>query len=239
MSSSNSAAPVILRGSAAARVNPARLDADLRTNPYARCAIADARLVDPTLARVVDEAVAAATARAQEEGFARGHIDGLAAARAETRQNWERERAAIHAAEADRAESLRYALTALDTAAEAFAQRQVTLLCDVEDLLLDMAFRLAAALVGHELSIADSPVRDAVRRALAMLPSDVAVSVTLHPSDLAAIAEMDDDLAGGRQLRIDTDPEVEPGSCRADSGFRHVDASLSAALERVRRVLAC
>jgi flagellar assembly protein FliH len=127
----------------------------------------------------------------------------------------------------------------LDAAADALAGRQAAAVSDLEDSLLDMAFQLAAALLGRELSLADSPVRDAVRRALAVLPSDVPVTVTVHPRDLAAVAEFDEDAGAGRRVHFDTDPDVEQGSVRADGGFRHVDASLAAALERVRQVLAC
>ena len=239
MSSLSNAASVILRGPAAAQVNAACLDADLRTSPYARHGVADARLVDPALVKVVDEAVVAATARAREEGFARGHADGMAAAEEQTRQAIERERRAMHAAEAARQRSLQSALATLNAAGAALAERQATALSGVEDLLLDAAFQLAGALLGHELRQLDSPVRDAVRRALAVLPGDVPVTVTVHPDDAAALAEMDDGMAAGRVVRITTDPTIEPGSCCADGGFCHVEASLSAALERVRQVLSC
>jgi flagellar assembly protein FliH len=240
MSSSSSAiAPLILRGPAAARVNLACLDADLRTSPYASRGVADARLVDPALAKAIDDAATAACTKAREEGFARGHADGLAAAEAETRAAIDRELAALRSAEARRKEAMRHALATLDAAGDALARRQVAELSQVEDLLLEMAFRLATALLGRELSLVDSPVHDAVRRALAVLPADIPVTVTVHPGDVAALEEMDDDVTGGRLVRIDTDSDVEPGSCRADGGFRHVEASLSAALERVRRVLGC
>jgi flagellar assembly protein FliH len=238
-SSSSATAPLILRGAAAAQVNLACLDADLRTSPYACHGLADPRLVDPTLVKAIDDAAATACAQAREEGFARGHAEGLVAAETECRTAMEQEIAAMHLAEAERQESLRRALATLDAAGEALARRQVAALPEVEDLLLETAFRLATALLGRELSLADSPVRDAVRRALAVLPADMPVSVTVHPSDVAALDEVGDDLTAGRLVRIETDPDVEPGSCWADGGFRHVEASLSAALERVRQVLAC
>lgn len=240
MSSSSSATvSAILRGSAAEQVSLACLDADLRTSPYASCTTADARLVDPTLAKVLDDAVTTARAQAREDGFARGYADGLAVAAVETRQTVEAELTAMRAAEADRVESLRRCTVALDAAGAAFAQRQAATLVEIDDVLLSAAVQLATALVGRELALLDSPVRDAVRRALAVLPADVPVSITVHPSDVAVLAELPDDVSAGRRVHIDTDPQVEPGSCRADGGFRHVEASLSAALDRVRQVLGC
>ena len=233
---------MILRGPAAAQVNVACLDADLRISPYARHGIVDARLVDPALAKVVDDAVAAATAQARADGFARGYADGMAAAEEQTRQAIERERRAMHASEAARQQSLQSALATLDAAGTALADRQATALSGVEELLLEAAFQLAGVLLGRELRRLDAPVRDAVRRALAVLPGDVPVTVTVHPDDVAALAELaelDDDITAGRVVRINTDPTIEPGSCCADGGFCHVEASLSAALERVRQVLSC
>ncbi|HET9188378.1 MAG TPA: FliH/SctL family protein, partial [Acidothermaceae bacterium] len=64
----------------------------------------------------------------------------------------------------------------------------------------------------------------------------VPVTVAVHPLDVAALADLSD-IAPGRVVRVVTDPDVEPGSCVADGGATHVDASLGAAIERVRQVL--
>ena len=70
-----------------------------------------------------------------------------------------------------------------------------------------------------------------------LLPTDVPVSVVVHPLDLASLGDLET-LTDGRQVRIVTDPDIEPGSCIADGGASHVDASLAAAIDRVRQVLA-
>jgi flagellar assembly protein FliH len=227
---------VILRGSLATKASPARMDADLRDSPYIVDDFADARLVDPTLAKAFDDAVERARAQARDEGFAQGYRDGLAAAEREKAAALDRELAALETAEAERQQQLRRTLSVLDAAATEYATRQASALHDVEDFVLNAAFDLATTLLGRELEIADAPVRDAVRRALAVLPGDVPVTLVVHPLDLAALADVGA-LAEGHSVRLVSDLDVEPGSCIADGGATHVDASLSAAIERVRQVL--
>jgi hypothetical protein len=73
--SSSTSAPArsgILRGSNAAQVSLARLDADLRRSPYATGGFTDPRLVDPTLEKAFAEAVESARADARAEGLQQG-----------------------------------------------------------------------------------------------------------------------------------------------------------------------
>ncbi len=239
MSSSTSAQarPVILRGVVATAATLARMDSDLRDNPYARDAVADARLVDPVLAKAFAEAVESARAQAREQGFAQGYREGREAAEREAGAALDRELALARDAEAARAEAARRALSTLDDAAAAFAARQAAALHDVEELVFEAAFELATALLGRELTLAEAPVRDSVRRALAVLPGDVPVTVGVHPLDAAVLGDLES-LSGGRLVRIVCAPDVEPGACVADGGATHVDASLAAAIERVRQVIA-
>jgi len=227
----------ILRGSDATHVSLARLDADLRRSPYAAGGFADPRLVDPTLEQAFEVAVEAARAQARADGFQQGYQDGLAAAQREGDAALERERAALRDAEQARRETFDRAIATLDAAASVLAAQQAAALHSVEDVVLDAAFDLATTLLGRELEIAPSPVRDAVRRALTVLPGDVPVTVTVHPVDAAAVGELGD-ITAGRVVRVVTSADVEPGSCLADGGATRVDASLGAAIERVRQVLA-
>ncbi len=235
-STSSPARSEILRGSNATQVSLARLDADLRRNPYATGGFADPRLVDPTLEAAFESAVAAARAEASADGFQRGYEDGLAAARRENEAALENELTAMRQGEQQRQDALRHAATLLEQAAATLAAQQAAALHDVEDLVLNAAFDLATTLLGRELEVAPAPVRDAIRRALTVLPGDVPVTVSVHPIDVAALGDLAD-ITSGRAVRIVTDTDVEPGSCVADGGATHVDASLAAAVERVRQVL--
>jgi flagellar assembly protein FliH len=62
------------------------------------------------------------------------------------------------------------------------------------------------------------------------------VIVFVHPVDLENLIAVED-FAPGRPIRFAADPNVEPGSCTVNVGSTHVDASLAAALQRVREVL--
>lgn len=237
MSSSTSARArtPILRGSSANQVSLARMDVELRTNPFGDGRF-DARLVDPTLARAVEEAAEEARTQGHREGYAAGHAEGLVAARRETeaaRAELERQ---VEAAEAARQESVERAVNALNEAAAGFARRQAVQLGDVETLLLEAAYDLATVLVGRELESVGAPVRDAARRALRMVPDDGPVTLYVHPVDVDTLGGPDE-LDAGRHVRVVADPDVEPGSCVADAGPTHVDAGLQAALQRVREVL--
>jgi len=237
--SSSTSAPArseILRGADATQVSLARLDADLRRSPYATTGFTDPRLVDPTLEKAFDDAVESARADARADGFQHGYQDGLATAQREKEAALEVELAALRHSEQQRQDALDRAIRILEQAASALAAQQAAALHEVEDVVLNAAFDLATTLLGRELEVATAPVRDAVRRALTVLPGDVPVTVAVHPLDVAALADLSD-IAAGRVVRVVTDPDVEPGSCVADGGATHVDASLGAAIERVRQVL--
>lgn len=235
-SSSAPARTAILRGSVATELTPARIDADLRTTPYGTEGFADARLVDPRLAKAFEDAVAAARAQAREEGFARGYAEGAEAARRESTALLDHELALVRERDEARNDAVSRAIAVLSQASQELAARQVIALQDIEEFLLGAAFDLATTLLGRELEIADAPVRDAVRRALAVLPADLVVTVVVHPVDVAVLGDLDA-VAGGRSVRIVSDPGIEPGSCVADAGATHVEASLAAALDRVRQVI--
>jgi flagellar assembly protein FliH len=180
--------------------------------------------------------VESARADARAEGLQQGYREGIVVAQREKDAALESELAALRQVEQQRRAALDRTIAMLDDAASALAAQHATALHDVEDLVLNAAFDLATTLLGRELEIAPAPVRDSIRRALTVLPGDVPITVTVHPVDAAALGDLAD-VAAGRAVRIVADADVEPGSCWADGGATHVDASLTAAIERVRQVL--
>jgi flagellar assembly protein FliH len=80
-------------------------------------------------------------------------------------------------------------------------------------------------------------VLDAVRRALALVPSDAPAVIRVHPDDLSEIPA--EELAAlPDTVRVVGDPGVERAGAVAETGLRRIDAQLMAALERVQAVLA-
>jgi flagellar assembly protein FliH len=175
-------------------------------------------------------------AQAHAEGFAAGHAEGMTAAAgviaeaeraaaerlAEVQARWERRLASATAA-------VGAAVTRLDEASIPVAD-------EVRESIIGTVLTLVEDLVGRELALADSPVLDAVRRALTLCPADSPTVLRLHPDDLAEIsaeslAELPD------SVRVVADPAVERTGAIAETGAVRIDAQLMTALERVQAVL--
>ena len=173
---------------------------------------------------------------AHAEGFAAGHTEGMAAADAVVART-EREAAARLADVQARWERrVASATAALGAAASRLDEATLPVADEVRETIIGMVLTLVEDLLGRELALADSPVLDAVRRALALCPSDAPAVVRVHPDDLAevpaeALAELPD------TVRVVGDPAVERAGAVAETGPRRIDAQLMAALERVQAVL--
>jgi flagellar assembly protein FliH len=175
--------------------------------------------------------------QAHAEGFAAGHADGLVAADAVVA---EAERAAterIAEVQARWERRLASATAAMTTAAQRLDESAVPIADEIRETIVGTVLTLLEDLLGRELALADSPVLDAVRRALTLCPADAPAVVRVHPDDLGEIPE--DALADlPDSVRIVPDPSVERAGAVAETGPRRIDAQLMAALERVQKVLA-
>src|SRR5215218_1458214 len=173
---------------------------------------------------------------ARAEGFAAGHAEGVAAAAqvvAETERAAAERLADVQARWERRMAS---ATAALGAAATRFDEASVPVADEVRESILGVVLTLVEDLLGRELALADSPVLDAVRRALTLVPADAPAVVRVHPDDLAEIpAEELAELPAS--MRVVADPAVERAGAVAETGPRRIDAQLMAALERVQAVL--
>jgi flagellar assembly protein FliH len=188
------------------------------------------------LGDVYAEELARLRAQAHAEGFAAGHAEGMTAAAgviaeaeraaaerlAEVQARWERRLVSATAA-------VGAAVTRLDEASIPVAD-------EVRDSIIGTVLTLVEDLLGRELALADSPVLDAVKRALTLCPADSPAVLRLHPDDLAEIsaeslAELPD------SVRVIADPAVERTGAVAETGAVRIDAQLMTALERVQAVL--
>jgi flagellar assembly protein FliH len=188
------------------------------------------------LGDVYAEELARLREHAHAEGFTAGHAEGMTAVAdvvagaerapaprlADVQARWERRVASATAA-------LGAAVTRLDEASLPLAD-------EVRETVLGTVLTLVEDLVGRELALAEDPVLDAVRRALALVPSDAPAVIRVHPDDLAeipaeALAELPD------SVRVIADPAIERAGAVAETGSRRIDAQLGAALERVQAVL--
>jgi flagellar assembly protein FliH len=174
---------------------------------------------------------------AHAEGYAAGHAEGMTAA-AEVVAEAERA-AADRLAEVQARWERRVAssVAALGAAAARFDEAATPVAEEIRETILGTVLTLVEDLLGRELALADSPVLDAVRRALTFCPTDAPTVVRVHPDDLGEIP--DEYLAGlPETVRVVADAGVERTGAVAETGPRRIDVQLTAALERVQAVLA-
>jgi flagellar assembly protein FliH len=181
--------------------------------------------------------------RAEAEGYQSGYQAGFDAARHEAE-------AASSQARAEIEEALRALRHATEKATAAIHSERRRL----EEAACDLALRLAETILGHELTVASNPGADAVLRAVTHATGDGPTTVRLHPDDLAQLGDQVHlgDLAQAHaagqcgeatamlapDARVVADPSVGRGGCVLEIGAAVVDASIDAALERVRAVFA-
>jgi flagellar assembly protein FliH len=175
--------------------------------------------------------------QAHAEGFAAGHAEGLVAAGSVVAEAERAATARLAEVQARWERRLASATAALTSAAQQMEAAAVPVADDIRETIVGTVLTLVEDLLGRELALAESPVLDAVRRALTLVPADAPAVVRVHPDDLGEIPE--DALADlPDSVRVVGDPSVERAGAVAESGPRRIDAQLMAALERVQQVLA-
>ena len=172
---------------------------------------------------------------AMREGYTTGHAAGFEDGRAAGFAAGEA--AAMEATEEGR-RRLFAAAGALANQLDRVAAAEVALRESFAAATVDAAIAIAAAVLGRELSVLADPGREAILRAFAVAPTEASTAtVRLHPSD-ARLLDDADSIVPGVAITVVPDPAVEPGGCELTVGDTTVDATVSAALARVREVLA-
>jgi flagellar assembly protein FliH len=185
------------------------------------------------MARQLAESARAAREQGMAEGYAAGWAQGRRAAdeaaRIEACERAEHEEAA-RKHQAVRAQSL---LASLAQTARTFTEEVAPAWDEIVDVLLDGAFRVAAASLGRELEAADAEVLEATRTALRVLPGTDAVSVHVNPADASLVA--DEDLPAG--VSVVPDATVAAGTVVARSSLQSLPVNLRRALDSAEEVL--
>lgn len=222
------------------RIAPARLDAVLRGNELLGDLEADARLVDPRLARLVEQAAEKAREQAAAEGFALGYREGRAAVDREVQTEIARIRLEAEDSVRQRLDDLHAAASALAAAAADLERAAVPVFAEAADHLGPAVMALVEGLLGRELATDRPAVLDAVRRVVTATAAGAPLTLRLHPDDAALVTggDIDVETIAQRPVTVLADPAVERGGAVADSGARHIDAQLSRALDRLRAELA-
>ncbi|WP_310447911.1 flagellar assembly protein FliH [Thiobacillus sp.] len=158
--------------------------------------------------------------QARQEGYALGRSEGHAAGLAEGR--------ALAAVETGRLSVLAESFTAeLDRADETISQQ-----------ILDLAIDLSRAVVKSALTVKPELILPIIKEAVRYLPSlQQPALLYLNPADMELVqSRMGNELAKmGWQLT--DDPDLDPGSCRAETPDTQIDSSLPTRWQRLTAAL--
>ncbi|MBM7773340.1 flagellar assembly protein FliH [Actinokineospora baliensis] len=177
-------------------------------------------------------------AGAHAEGYATGWAQGMREAREATTAARDRAKAELDRLLGERAQRTDFAVSAVDTAARQVLATTVRRAEDLAEQVLAAAVELAEAMLGTQLSVAvTDSARAGLARAVGALPATAAVTVRVNPLDLAELTA-DGDPTPGREVTLVADQTVSRGDAIALTAVTTVDATLGAALARIRAELA-
>ena len=174
-----------------------------------------------------DEAEERAALR-REDGYVAGYQAGLDAARIDVERELDEHRRA--------AQRLANAAETLEAAGRDLAGRDAIALETIEHDVIALATALAEDLVGRELEITETPVLDALRRAVGLVPDRGTPLIRVHPSDdlTARDAVAADLIRWSGEVEVVGDPGIEPGGCVVEVGACRIDAQIGPALLRLQ-----
>jgi flagellar assembly protein FliH len=190
-------------------------------------------------AAVPDDLLAEARAAAHAAGYTAGWASGIRAAQAEAAVEALRCRVEADQLLAEQRAEVQRCIAGLDAAAASLEQQSLPTVQQLETLLLESAFAVAEALVGHALR--DDAVRApaALARVLALAPAGEPLTVRVSPADHAVLtASGEPDPVSSRPITLVADPALAAGDAVATTGATEIDARLRAGLARVREALA-
>lgn len=188
-------------------------------------------VTESVLGGLAERARNAASAQGYAQGWAAGRRAGEARVRADAEQDAQRRAEVGMRRERDHEAALR----ALESASAHLRDRLDEACAAVESHAVEVALRIAEAVLGRELAVAADPGEDAVRRLLAVLPADVTTfTLRMNPADLTVL---DRELLTGHAVTVVADPTVARGDAVAETDTSVIDASVGAALTRVREAL--
>lgn len=230
---STSSDPVVLRGLPTDTVGDAPAGSDLRAGSWTR--LWEGSVVgDPVTESVLGPLAERARAAARAEGYAAGWAEGRRVAAASAARETADRRAELEEMRAVAVERQDLLLAAMGVAVDRAERELLDRQDDLAVAAVDLALDLVETFLGRELELAGTPGLDAVRRAVAPVESDVRIVVRLHPDDLATLhpdAEVDP------RVTLLADPALTRGDAVAETDDRIVDATVGAALARVRAVV--
>lgn len=204
---------------------------DLREGTWTRLgpdALLGDEQAEDTLARVAEQARAAARAQGYSVGWAQGRKEAAEEARASAEAEERRRAEAEERRDAEHREAVR----ALTAAAARLQELTTDAVAAVEEQANTLAWELVHQLMAREVRVATGAA--VVRRVLALAPEGPVAAVRLHPDAAAdpALKELED-----RGARIVADPGLDRADALVEVEDHVLDLRIGTAMERVRKVL--
>lgn len=231
---STSSNSVVIRDLPAKTAETVSQFTDLRKGGWTRLGSAG-NLGDEVTEGVLSGIAERAHKAARAQGYAQGWAEGRRVALAKAQDDAD----AVRRAAADELEQMRVeqrtAVAALEAAVADMGSRLAEALDQLAGHTLDVALELTEAIVGREVATATDPGADALRRVIGLVEPKVTTTVRLNPTDRA---QLDPAVVEGHDIIVVADPSVARGGAIAETDHTLVDATIEAALERVREVLA-
>lgn len=173
--------------------------------------------------------------RARRRGYADGHAEGYRAGAAQAEAEARAAEEHRTRREASRAHETATAVAALHAAATSLTAREQELAAVAHEQVLRHAIELAELILAAELSDHGASAAAALRRVLAVPEAAGARTVRVHPDDLRVLEH--DPAATGHGFTLVADATLDRGDAVAVPEHGVIDARVSAALDRARRVL--
>lgn len=123
---------------------------------------------------------------------------------------------------------------ALHQAAQQLRIHDAETLTELQHQVVALAVALAEAIIGREAETFDDVALEAAQRAMALAPDRGSMVLRVHPADRAAVTELADANQRPDEIVVVADAAVGRGGCVAQVGALLVDATVEAAIGRIR-----
>jgi hypothetical protein len=136
-------------------------------------------------------------------------------------------------------EHLRDVLAGLKDLGQDLYVQQVDRLREMQQAAIELAIAAAAHVIHQQIEANDFPIQSLVRHMVEQLAPCHAVTIYLHPLDLALLKRRsgEDGLPQGPEIRLLADPALQRGDCRAETADLTLLSQLDSNLQALRQQL--
>lgn len=122
----------------------------------------------------------------------------------------------------------------LQQAAQQLRLQDAETLVDLQQQVIALAVALAESIIGREAETFDDVALEAVQRAMSLAPDRGAMVLRVNPADRNTVAELAQAMQRPDEVTVVADAGVGRGGCVAQVGGLLVDATVEAAIGRIR-----